>query len=114
MPAGLAADIMEWCDGSLPKVIDDLDNLLSGNRIFKQRTVDIGVATREEALGSGVSAGRCCAVQVWRGIYASRSLMMFTRDRFRHPGRQDGRLLCALSRAHGGDARIDQDHEAVP
>ncbi|MBP7722039.1 MAG: NADH-quinone oxidoreductase subunit D [Alphaproteobacteria bacterium] len=53
MPAGLAADIMEWCDGSLPKVIDDLDSLLSGNRIFKQRTVDIGVATREEALDWG-------------------------------------------------------------
>ncbi len=55
MPAGLAADIMEWCEGSLPKVIDDLDNLLSGNRIFKQRTVDIGVATREEALDLGFS-----------------------------------------------------------
>ncbi|HQX27457.1 MAG TPA: NADH-quinone oxidoreductase subunit D [Alphaproteobacteria bacterium] len=53
MPAGLAADIMEWCEGSLPKVIDDLDSLLSGNRIFKQRTVDIGVATREEALDWG-------------------------------------------------------------
>lgn len=53
VPAGLAADIMEWCDGSLPKVIDDLDSLLSGNRIFKQRTVDIGVATREEALDWG-------------------------------------------------------------
>ena len=44
---------MEWCEGSLPKVIDDLDSLLSGNRIFKQRTVDIGVATREEALDWG-------------------------------------------------------------
>ena len=53
MPAGLAADIMEWCDGSLPKVIDYLDSLLSGKRIFKQRTVDIGVATREEALDWG-------------------------------------------------------------
>ena len=55
MPAGLAADILEWCDGSLPKVVDDLDNLLTNNRIFKQRTVDIGVATREQAIDLGFS-----------------------------------------------------------
>jgi NADH-quinone oxidoreductase subunit D len=55
MPAGLAGDIMEWCEGSLPKIIDDLDSLLTDNRIFKQRTVDIGVATREQALDLGFS-----------------------------------------------------------
>jgi NADH-quinone oxidoreductase subunit D len=55
MPSGLAADIMEWCEGSLPQVINDLDSLLTENRIFKQRTVDIGVATREEALDWGFS-----------------------------------------------------------
>jgi NADH:ubiquinone oxidoreductase 49 kD subunit 7 len=36
-----------------PKFIDDLDNLLTENRIFKQRTVDIGVCTQEEAIAWG-------------------------------------------------------------
>lgn len=52
MPAGLAEDMMEWVD-QLPKTIDDLDTLLTDNRIFKQRTVDIGVATKDEALDWG-------------------------------------------------------------
>ena len=52
MPAGLADDMMEWCN-ELPKFLTDLGSLLTENRIFKQRTVDIGVVTREEALDWG-------------------------------------------------------------
>lgn len=52
MPPGLAEDMMEWCE-NLPKAIGDLDTLLTDNRIFKQRTVDIGVATKEEAIDWG-------------------------------------------------------------
>lgn len=54
MPAGLAEDMWEWCE-QYPKFLDDLDNLLTGNRIFKQRTVDIGVASADEALNWGFS-----------------------------------------------------------
>lgn len=50
MPAGLAEDMYEWADNSVLKVIDDLDSLLTENRIFKQRTVDIGIVSREQAL----------------------------------------------------------------
>ncbi len=55
MPEGLAEDMMDWCENSVPGVIDDLDELLTENRIFKQRTVDIGVATAAEALDWGFS-----------------------------------------------------------
>ncbi len=54
MPAGLAEDMEEWCD-QFPKFLADLDSLLTGNRIFKQRTVDIGVASAEEAQNWGFS-----------------------------------------------------------
>lgn len=54
MPAGLAEDMYEWCE-SVPEVINDLDTLMTNNRIFKQRTVDIGVATKEQALDWGFS-----------------------------------------------------------
>src|ERR1700741_5153817 len=50
----LVDDIFAFCDPFL-KVVDDLDALLTGNRIFKQRNVDIGVVTKEEALDWGFS-----------------------------------------------------------
>ena len=59
-------DIGKFCE-KFPKTIDDLENLLTDNRIFKQRNVQIGVVTKEEALshsfsgvmlrGSGVCLG---------------------------------------------------------
>lgn len=52
MPSGLAEDMLAWTD-SFPKVLADLETLLTDNRIFKQRTVDIGVATKEEAIDWG-------------------------------------------------------------
>ncbi len=52
LPAGLLDDIGRFCE-SFPKVIDDFDNLLSDNRIFRQRTVDIGVASAQEAFDWG-------------------------------------------------------------
>jgi len=54
MPAGLADDMFEWCD-SFASFLDDIDSLLTGNRIFKQRTVDIGVVSKKEALDWGFS-----------------------------------------------------------
>jgi NADH-quinone oxidoreductase subunit D len=54
LPAGIEADIAAWCDQFEP-LFDDLDRLLSENRIFKQRTVDIGVVTAEDALNMGFS-----------------------------------------------------------
>jgi NADH-quinone oxidoreductase subunit D len=48
MPPGLAEDIYAFCE-SFPKVVDDLDQLLTENRIFKQRNVDIGAFTQKDA-----------------------------------------------------------------
>ena len=53
LPAGLLDDIAEFCE-TFPKVIDDLESLLTDNRIFRQRTVDIGVSA-EEAYDWGFS-----------------------------------------------------------
>ena len=49
LPMGLTDDILLFCD-SFPKIIDDLESLLTDNRIFKQRNVDIGIVTKQEAL----------------------------------------------------------------
>jgi NADH-quinone oxidoreductase subunit D len=52
MPAGLMERIADWA-AAFPKIIDDVEGLLSNNRIFKQRTVDIGIVSKEQALDWG-------------------------------------------------------------
>jgi NADH-quinone oxidoreductase subunit D len=54
MPNKLVDDIYDFCDPFL-KVVDDLDSLLTGNRIFKQRNVDIAVVKLEDAWNWGFS-----------------------------------------------------------
>ena len=54
LPAGLAEDIAAWVE-QFPARVDDLEHLLTENRIFKQRTVDIGVVSVEQALDWGFS-----------------------------------------------------------
>lgn len=54
LPPELINDIEKFCDPFL-KVVDDLDNLVMGNRIFKQRNVDIGAVTLEDCWKWGFS-----------------------------------------------------------
>lgn len=54
MPAGLAEDMYAYADNVL-HFINDMETLLTDNRIFKQRTVDIGIVSKREALDWGFS-----------------------------------------------------------
>ncbi|MGA0539358.1 NADH-quinone oxidoreductase subunit D [Neotabrizicola sp. VNH66] len=54
LPPQLIDDIEAWCDTFLPKV-DDLHTLITENRIFKQRLVDIGIISQQDALDWGFS-----------------------------------------------------------
>ncbi|WIJ23682.1 NADH-quinone oxidoreductase subunit D [Devosia sp. RR2S18] len=54
LPQSLIDDIELFCE-SFPKVLGDIDNLLTANRIFKQRNVDIGVVSLDEAWNWGFS-----------------------------------------------------------
>ncbi|MDG1531868.1 MAG: NADH-quinone oxidoreductase subunit D [Paracoccaceae bacterium] len=54
LPDDLIDDIDTWAD-EFPAVLADIDGLLTDNRIFKQRNVDIGVISQQEALDWGFS-----------------------------------------------------------
>ncbi len=54
LPDALIDDIETWAKG-FHKPLGDIDKLMTGNRIFKQRNVDIGVVTREQAMAWGFS-----------------------------------------------------------
>ncbi|MBT6186131.1 MAG: NADH-quinone oxidoreductase subunit D [Rhodospirillales bacterium] len=52
LPEGLVEGILTFCDG-FPAHLDDVEGLLTDNRIFKQRTVDIGVVSARDAIDWG-------------------------------------------------------------
>ncbi|HUQ36040.1 MAG TPA: NADH-quinone oxidoreductase subunit D [Aestuariivirga sp.] len=54
LPQKLIDDIGHFCT-THPKVLDDIETLLTGNRIFKQRNVDIGIVSLEECFKWGFS-----------------------------------------------------------
>lgn len=54
LPEPLLNDIDQWCD-EFPAVLDDIETLITENRIFKQRNVDIGVVPLEKAFEWGFS-----------------------------------------------------------
>jgi NADH-quinone oxidoreductase subunit D len=54
LPQQLVDDIEAFCDPFL-KVVDDIEGLLTDNRIFKQRNVDIGIVSLDDAWKWGFS-----------------------------------------------------------
>jgi NADH-quinone oxidoreductase subunit D len=54
LPQKLIDDIGHFCE-THPKVLDDIETLLTGNRIFKQRNVDIGIVSLEDCFKWGFS-----------------------------------------------------------
>ncbi len=54
LPQQLIDDIWTFCEHH-PKVLDDIEGLLTDNRIFKQRNVDIGVVKLDDCFAWGFS-----------------------------------------------------------
>lgn len=54
LPIGLCEDIFKFCQQYASR-IDEMEEMLTGNRIWKQRLVDIGVVTADQALDWGFS-----------------------------------------------------------
>ena len=54
LPIGLSEDIFKFCQQFASRV-DEMEEMLTNNRIWKQRLVDIGVVTADQALDWGFS-----------------------------------------------------------
>lgn len=54
VPQGLLEDISEFIE-KFPKILDDVETLLTNNRIWKQRLVDVGIVSQKEAMDWGFS-----------------------------------------------------------
>ncbi|CAH2604850.1 NADH-quinone oxidoreductase subunit D [Rhodovastum atsumiense] len=89
LPAGLEDRIAAWAE-DFPRWIDDLEGLLTTNRIWKQRTVDIGVITAEEALAWGFSGPPLRASGVPWDLRRAQPYEMYDRVEFKVPVGRNG------------------------
>ena len=89
LPVGLEEKIAAWAQ-TFPKFIDDLEELLTGNRIWKQRTVDIGRMSAEEALAWGFSGPNLRASGVPWDLRRSQPYEMYDQVTFDIPVGRNG------------------------
>jgi NADH-quinone oxidoreductase subunit D len=89
LPAGLTDDIMAWAE-KFPKVIDDIDELLTENRIFKQRLVDIGIVSAEDALDWGFTGPMLRGSGVPWDLRKAQPYMVYDRMKFDIPVGKNG------------------------
>ena len=111
MPAGLADDILAFCD-TFPQTIDDIERLLTENRIFKERTVDIGVVTAEQAADWGFSGPMLRGSECRLGSPPSAALRCLRQDGVRRPDRPQWQFLRPVPRPDRGNASIGPHHQA--
>ena len=89
LPAGLEDRIGEWVVG-FPKFVDDLETLLTANRIWKQRTVDIGVMSPENALAWGFTGPCLRASGVPWDLRRAQPYEMYDQVKFKVPVGRNG------------------------
>ena len=112
LPAGMLNSMDAWIKQFYP-FMKDIEKLLNDNRIFRQRTVDIGVVNPQQALDWGFSGPMIRASGIPVGPAQVAALRRLRPHGFRHPARQDRRLLRALPGAHRGDVPERPHHGAV-
>jgi len=54
LPPALINDMLNWCD-QFPQKLKDIETLLTENRIFKQRNVNIGIVSQQDCYDWGFS-----------------------------------------------------------
>jgi len=117
MPHGLAEDIYDFCK-NFPKVIDDLETLLTDNRIFKQRNVNIGIISKQEVLDHGFSGVMLRGSGIPWDIRKSNPYECYEDFNFKIPVGKNGdcydRYLCRIEEMRESTNIIMQALEKLP
>jgi NADH-quinone oxidoreductase subunit D len=99
IPDELIEDILKWCE-QFPEAVDDLEGLLTENRIFRQRNVDIGHVSFEEAQRRGFSGVMVRGCGVPWDLRRSQPYECYDEFDFKIPVGQNGdcfdRYLCRM------------------
>lgn len=117
LPTGLLEDIAEFARG-FPKMVDDMEELLTENRIFKQRMVDVGVVSEAEAMDWGFSGVMLRGSGVPWDLRKSQPYDVYERMMFDVPVGKHGdcydRYLCRVEEMRQSVKIIEQCIDAMP
>ena len=117
LPIGLDNEISKFCN-SFPKIIDDLETLLTDNRIFKQRNVDIGIVSKQDALDYSFSGVMLRGSGVPWDLRKSQPYDCYNNFEFNIPVGKNGdcydRYLCRIEEMRECVKIINQCLEQMP
>ena len=117
LPRGLDEDILKFCD-SFPKVLSNLETLLTDNRIFKQRNVDIGVVSKQDALDYSFSGVMLRGSGIPWDLRKSQPYECYKQLDFKIPIGKNGdcydRYLCRIKEMYESISIIKQCFTKIP
>ena len=117
LPEGLLEDISRFCEDVIT-TIDDYQSLLNNNRIFRQRTVDIGSFTAEQAMDWGFSGPMLRSAGVAWDLRKSQPYEVYDQLDFKIPVGKNGdcfdRYLIRIEEMYQSIKIIQQCIEKMP
>jgi|TARA_B110000263_G_scaffold235942_1_gene234823 NADH-quinone oxidoreductase subunit D len=117
LPNGLEEDILKFC-ANFPKIIDDLESLLTDNRIFKQRNVDIGIVSKDDALDYSFSGVMIRGSGIPWDLRKSQPYECYEQLKFKIPVGKNGdcydRYLCRIEEMRESTKIINQCFSLMP
>ena len=117
LPRGLDNDISDFIK-KFPKIIDDLETLLTDNRIFKQRNVDIGIVSKQDELDYSFSGVMLRGSNIAWDLRKSQPYDCYDQMEFKIPVGTNGdcydRYLCRVEEMRESIKIIDQCLKNMP
>ena len=117
LPQKLIEDISLWCK-QFPEKLNDIETLLTGNRIFKQRNVDIGVVSRQDAYKWGFSGIMLRGSGIPWDLRRNQPYEIYSELDFKIPLGKNGdcydRYLCRVQEMHESVKIIQQCIDMMP
>ena len=117
LPQKLLEDILLWCK-QFPKKLNDIETLLTGNRIFKQRNVDIGVVSKQDAYDWGFSGVMIRGSGIPWDLRRNQPYEIYSELEFKIPLGKNGdcydRYLCRVEEMHESVKIIRQCLDIMP
>ncbi len=117
LPPDLIADLKDWCK-QFPQKMRDIETLLTDNRIFKQRNVDIGVVSKQDALDWGFSGVMVRGSGMAWDLRRAQPYEVYSELDFKIPLGKNGdnydRYVCRMEEMYESTKIIEQCLEMMP
>ncbi len=117
LPQKLCDDLAAWCE-QFPQKLKDIETLLTGNRIFKQRNVDIGIVSKQDCYDWGFSGVLVRGSGIPWDLRRNQSYEIYDELEFKIPLGKNGdcydRYLCRVEEMYESVKIIQQCLEMMP